>query len=748
MLCPYLPLLLWTTGWFFLSEARQTERLSYYETLRSINLSVKTRVRRSSASNATLMKELHFKAFQRNFHLSLTSGSPVLARDFQARLVYGDGSSTHFSIDQSQIFTGHVVSSRGSAVSAFREGAMWNIHIIENEETYTVEPAWRLLSPLENPHNDTMITYRLSDLRDLPNKSSFCGKPPDLNTSPVEEDLHLLRNQSKRSRVQTRRKRGVVAEDSNTCTLHLVCDTYTFNSRCRRDYSICSALLIAYIQVTDKLFRSSRFESGLGNYLIGIGLQVGRITIHADHHAKDPLSMHYNEKRQFNAPDKLDAFSEAMASVSHKFCLHHLISEFADPTGILGRAYTAVLCRGTFGGRKAYNTGITSGIDTHGRMLPSLLSIFVYAHETGHNFGSTHDPDNYECAPSDERGGKFLMWSYAVSGESPNNRRFSNCSLRTIGRQIPARCFRARSRLVGFCGNGLVDSGEECDAGAHGLDDLDKCCDSHCRLRSFAECSERNSECCSKCKVASAGTLCRSPGYFLTCAKKSYCTGNSTVCPPSETEADGEKCGPAHVCYQGICESPCKTATSTSEKGEIFLPCSCKQTLKHLCMYCCFDATDVNNPGKCTNFSSLLKEDGSPCEGGLCSGGVCNKDYSPSQVLLLETYIGFVERSSFRQFLSANLVTVVIVLSLLAWVPITLVIHHYDEIEKEEREEEMELLAQQIQMKELKERFSMADAKPTEALDSPVDSNMSFVKFERSKHEILDVKPSQRGSDV
>lgn len=44
-------------------------------------------------------------------------------------------------------------------------------------------------------------------------------------------------------------------------------------------------------------------------------------------------------------------------------------------------------------------------------------------HELGHNFGAEHDPDNIPyCAPSDDQGGKFVMYPIAVSGDHVNNK--------------------------------------------------------------------------------------------------------------------------------------------------------------------------------------------------------------------------------------------------------------------------------------------------------------------------------------
>lgn len=40
----------------------------------------------------------------------------------------------------------------------------------------------------------------------------------------------------------------------------------------------------------------------------------------------------------------------------------------------------------------------------------------------GHNWGSEHDPDTSECSPSASSGGKYIMFTYSVSGIDSNNK--------------------------------------------------------------------------------------------------------------------------------------------------------------------------------------------------------------------------------------------------------------------------------------------------------------------------------------
>lgn len=59
-------------------------------------------------------------------------------------------------------------------------------------------------------------------------------------------------------------------------------------------------------------------------------------------------------------------------------------------------------------------------------LYDSFLKSFVQAKKVcgliiGHNWGSEHDPDTPGCAPGVEKGGKYLMYPYSVSGYEHNN---------------------------------------------------------------------------------------------------------------------------------------------------------------------------------------------------------------------------------------------------------------------------------------------------------------------------------------
>ena len=707
--------------WINFSSARENGRLFYYETMSKI--SETTRAKRSSPPSPRLVKELHFRAFRRDFHLLLTSGSSVLAEGFQARMIHGDGSSTRFTVDQSKLFNGRVVHSKQSMVSAFLEGELWNIHIFEQGEAFAVEPAWRLLARVDNPHNDTMVTYRLSDVKDLPHSYRFCGVPSDLNNtdrskSPAEKKKRGVRSEyvNGQGSRPSRHKRNA----RNTCLVHLVGDTKFFETRCQRSHLICSSMMINFLADTDKLFQASRFEDNNGKIHTGFGLQVDQLNIYTDYiNGQDPsLGRHFNDRYEYSADQKLTAFAAYMSQTEKNVCIHHLFSDFASPQGILGRTNVATICKFQYKRerQRAVNTGISSGTDAAGSLLPSLLSRLVFSHEIGHNFGANHDPHTRECGPKDEDGGKFIMWSTAVDGRLDNNNKFSKCSLREIGLHVPGSCFVKRSKLSQFCGDYVVQGDEECDAGppgtiigVHGKKIENKCCTSDCMLREGANCSDLNQECCENCQIAKKGTVCRILGYTYTCTEHSYCGGDTRDCPEGKIKPDNESCGPQHVCSGGECIGPCEQETKRINNGTILKPCRCFRNSSQLCMYCCFDSTRETESGACRPIIQQYKPDGSRCQGGICKGGYCDQTPVESMAILGTYLLQIVDDTPFQKLIRTNFVMVVIVLSLVLWMPPSFVLSYLDKQEAVEREWR---LAQEVHRMKVEE-FTRRDAVKT-----------------------------------
>lgn len=88
-----------------------------------------------------------------------------------------------------------------------------------------------------------------------------------------------------------------------------------------------------------------------------------------------------------------------------------------------------------------------------------------------------------ECRPGGLNG-NFIMFASATSGDRPNNSKFSGCSIGNISNVLDAieeskkrNCFKASAGA--FCGNKIVEPGEECDCGY----DINECKESCCYPR-------------------------------------------------------------------------------------------------------------------------------------------------------------------------------------------------------------------------------------------------------------------------
>ena len=105
-----------------------------------------------------------------------------------------------------------------------------------------------------------------------------------------------------------------------------------------------------------------------------------------------------------------------------------------------------------------------------------------------------------------------------------------------------------------MCGNGIVESGEDCDPGK-GTNST--CCDSDtCKFRDNAVCDPYSAPCCTaQCQFAPATQVCRT-SRDATCDTAELCTGNSSACPADIFATNGKSCGPNNLaCASGQCTS-------------------------------------------------------------------------------------------------------------------------------------------------------------------------------------------------
>ncbi|KAJ5101702.1 hypothetical protein NUU61_003924 [Penicillium alfredii] len=272
----------------------------------------------------------------------------------------------------------------------------------------------------------------------------------------------------------------------------------------------------------------------------------------------------------------------------------------------------------------------------------------IFAHESGHTFGAVHDCDEQTCnqglaessqccqlsSSTCDASAKYIMNPYS----KPDMKKFSPCTIgnicSAIGRNsIKSTCLsdnRGVTTISGSqCGNGIVESGEDCDCGGEEGCGDNSCCDAKtCKFKGDAKCDDSNDSCCDKCQFASAGTVCRPSTGECDSAEK--CPGDSSSCPDDKFKKDGTSCGDSKAglsCASGQCTSrdyQCRTVLgSLLNSNDTW---ACEHTNTPSCTLVC-GAPEVAHQFGTTTCMKMNQNflDGTPCEsGGRCSSGQCN----------------------------------------------------------------------------------------------------------------------------
>ncbi|KAM6915491.1 disintegrin and metalloproteinase domain-containing protein 17 [Xenentodon cancila] len=621
----------------------------------------------------------------RQFKLYLRTNDELFTEDFRAVVVDEDGREQTYPVNRHNYFTGHVVGEENSRVQAHIDDHEFSAHILTDEAEYNVEPLWRFTSA---PPDGRLLIYRSEDIRNISRlqQPSVCGYVTSESNHLLPDSVRATMLDEEEEESPSRAKREVHDPKRNTCPLLLVADYRFFKYMGREEESTTLNYLIELIDRVDDIYRNTSWDDELSGY----GVQIQQIIIE-----KSPTPVvrgkgHFNMKGSpvegrdvWDVKKLLEQFSMDIAEKASNVCLAHLFTYQDFDEGTLGLAYVAPSKPDIPGGlcSKAspssineqgaiyLNTGLTS-TRNYGKTILTKEADLVTTHELGHNFGAEHDPDNVPyCAPREDQGGKYVMYPIAVSGDHINNKLFSNCSKRSIVKRLrskAASCFRKRN--INVCGNSRVEQGEECDPGLLHIN-LDHCCTDDCKLRDGAQCSDRNSACCKNCRFESRGQVCQEP-IDATCEGHSYCTGNSSECPPPENAPDKTVCLDNGECLKGECVPFCQVVLHLQ-------PCACNET-NSSCKVCCRSRSGVCAPynDDMGNFVFLRK--GKPCTVGFCDGnGKCMKQVQ-DVVERLWDFIDKLDINTFGKFLADNIVGSVVAFSLLFWVPFSILVHCVD----------------------------------------------------------------------
>lgn len=344
--------------------------------------------------------------------------------------------------------------------------------------------------------------------------------------------------------------------------------------------------------------------------------------------------------------DRLNLFSQWRGRSQDSNAYWTLLTTCNTDTAV-GLAWRGQLCReGASEARDGSGNNETIAATNVVVRTPAEWQIF--AHETGHTFGAVHDcterdcpvsTNAQSCCPLSDSGcnarGRFIM--NPSTGEGITN--FSPCSIGNIcsglARNINGQCL-TDNRNVGTitgsqCGNGIVESGEDCDCGGSDSCDDNSCCNPEtCKFRSGAVCDPTNEDCCTdQCQFASSGTVCRESNG--ECDPEEKCPGDSGNCPIDEHLDDGAGCGDGLSCTSGQCTSrdlQCRVMLSDGNENNTRIEsCGGDDTCRLTC-----SSPNYSN-GQCTIQNQNFL-DGTSCGGnGRCRSGNCEGSSTWGQIM-------------------------------------------------------------------------------------------------------------------
>ncbi|XP_028269685.1 zinc metalloproteinase-disintegrin-like brevilysin H2a [Parambassis ranga] len=229
--------------------------------------------------------------------------------------------------------------------------------------------------------------------------------------------------------------------------------------------------------------------------------------------------------------------SELMPRKNHDNA--HLISGIDFEGATVGLAFIGTLCSG-------HSVGVVQDHNDRAIAVGATL-----AHEMGHNLGMDHD-DSSSCACT----GESCIMAAALSWNIP--RSFSSCSSNNYEKYLTERspsCLLNKPDYRGLvapavCGNGFVESGEQCDCGTV-AECTNPCCNATtCTLTEGSQCAE--GECCDNCKISPRSRECRRKQD--DCDLAEYCDGKSATCPEDVFAVNGLLCDKGRgYCYDGKC---------------------------------------------------------------------------------------------------------------------------------------------------------------------------------------------------
>ena len=508
---------------------------------------------------------------------------------------------------------------------------------------------------------------------------------PDLDPGPMYK-YSAEANINNANQV-AREKRAVPPPNRNnrkTCHLYIQTDPLFWGHIYKQEKNEAKtkeeilSLIAQHVKAVNRIYSDTEFNGRYGHH--GYQFSVQRIKIHNDSHCSEThdrrneftrrkstgRSEHFRDTNDPNVDfcqKNIDVsnFLNMHSKTNHQeFCLAYVFTYRDFVGGTLGLAWVAS-ASGASGGicetyksyrenvngehktaKRSLNTGIITFVNYNSR-VPPKVSQLTLAHEIGHNFGSPHDYPE-KCRPGGKEG-NYIMFASATSGDRYNNNKFSNCSKQNVsavldaiadGQKVPD-CFRENEGA--FCGNKIVEPGEECDCGYDETECEEKCCyprktkglsdqqnkEKRCKRTENTECSPSEGPCCnSNCRYVALSDqqMCKVDD---DCTDVARCNGGSAKCPePGHKKDNVTECNDGtQVCQEGECKASiclkygleqCFLTSDTIADIRELCELACKHPQKN---NTCMSTKDLVSTGLMKglgNRDGLSLRPGSPCD--------------------------------------------------------------------------------------------------------------------------------------
>ncbi|XP_077347005.1 disintegrin and metalloproteinase domain-containing protein 22 isoform X9 [Lithobates pipiens] len=478
-----------------------------------------TRVRTdSSRDKSTHVAQASFQidAFGTSFILDVELNHDLLSSSYVERHITNEGNAVEVKGGEHCYYQGHV---RGKPRSFVALSTCHGLHgmFCDGNHTYLIEPGENY-NPNEEYHLHSVYKSKILEfpLDELP--SEFWS----LNETIVK--LPQTRR-SRRKKRQTKPLSASVMDETKYVELMIVNDHLMYKKH-RLSVGQTNNYAKSVVNFADMLYKEQ-----LNTRIVLVAMETwadnSRISI--DGNPLKTLKEFMKYRRDF-IKDKSDAI--------------HLFSGSQFESSRSGAAYIGGVCSLLKGG----------GVNEFGRV--DVLAITM-VQSLASNLGIFSDKEKMkrgECTCEDRWHGCIMedIGYYLPS-------KFSNCDIEEYNEFLNsgggACLFNKPLKLLDppECGNGIVETGEECDCGTveECAKEGEDCC-KHCKLTEDSQCSD--GLCCTKCQLNPKEMLCREA--VNDCDIPEMCTGNSSQCPPNIHKLDGYPCEDKEgLCFGGRCKT-------------------------------------------------------------------------------------------------------------------------------------------------------------------------------------------------